>query len=181
MKLINKYRKLRFLLFFTLLPIFIGKKIIFRRKLGSFIGHGFYFYIEDGRCIIGEAFYAKSSLNITLAGGIIEIGDNVFFNHDVSLNCHLKIRIGDNVLLGEGVKLYDHNHCFKKPTLISSQGFKNAPIVIEDNVWIGSNVIILKGVTIGKNSVISAGSIVRSSIPADSIYINNQVSEINRD
>lgn len=55
------------------------------------------------------------------------------------------------------------------------ESFSKGKIIIEDDVWIGSNVIILSGVTIGKGSVIGAGSVVRKSVPPYSIYVDNKV------
>jgi acetyltransferase-like isoleucine patch superfamily enzyme len=56
---------------------------------------------------------------------------------------------------------------------ITGNEYENKPIVIEDNVWIGCNVIILKGVTIGAGSIVAAGSIVTKNVPADSIVAGN--------
>lgn len=55
----------------------------------------------------------------------------------------------------------------------SNEGTKAAPIVIEDDVWIGAHSIILKGVTIGARSIIGAGSIVTKSVPADCVAAGN--------
>lgn len=55
----------------------------------------------------------------------------------------------------------------------SNEGTKSAPVVIEDDVWVGAHCIILKGVTIGARSVIGAGSVVTKSIPADCVAAGN--------
>lgn len=86
----------------------------------------------------------------------IKIGDNVFFNNDVSLNVLESLRIGNNTMFGENVKVYDHDHVFQdvnKP--FSKQGYTKKGITIGSNVWVGANVLILKGVSIGDNSVIA--------------------------
>ena len=80
-----------------------------------------------------------------------------------------KITIGNNCLFGENVKIYDHDHIFNRQTAINKQGFKCKEIKIGNNVWIGSNCTILKGVTIGDNSVIGAWTIVRSDIPSETV------------
>jgi acetyltransferase-like isoleucine patch superfamily enzyme len=54
------------------------------------------------------------------------------------------------------------------------QGFECSPVVIGDNCWIGSNVIILKGVSIGNNSVIGAGTVIAKNIPPNSVVIDRQ-------
>lgn len=97
-----------------------------------------------------------------------------FFNNNCSINCLESITIGKDCLFGESVKLYDHNHIFSSiDEPISSQGFKTKPIVIGNNVWIGSNCIILKGVTIGDNVVVGANCLIYKDIPSNSIVKNN--------
>ena len=103
-------------------------------------------------------------------GGNVVIGDHTFFNHNCSLNAHEKIQIGNHCIIGENVKMYDHNHSFSnvdKP--IYQQGFRTAPIIIGDNCWIGSDVTILKGVTIGDNVVIGAGCLIKEDIPSNMV------------
>ena len=65
-----------------------------------------------------------------------------------------------------------------KDKLIKSEGFKSDEILIGNNCWIGSNVIILKSVSIGDNSVISAGEIVRKSVPSNSILKDGVITNI---
>ncbi|MBO7439012.1 MAG: acyltransferase [Bacteroidales bacterium] len=106
---------------------------------------------------------------------VVEIGKNVHFNNYCSLNALCKIKIGDNTIIGENVKMYDHNHKYKdNKLLIVNQGFTCGPIIIGNNCWIGSNVTILKGVTIGDNCVIGAGCIVFKDIPSNTLLINKQ-------
>lgn len=81
-----------------------------------------------------------------------------------------RIIIGNNVLIAAGVKMITRKHNFGDIDLpISVQGYNHAPITIEDNVWIGFNVVVLPGVSIGRNSIIGAGAVVTRSIPANSI------------
>ena len=62
--------------------------------------------------------------------------------------------------------MYDHNHCYKDANLpIKYQGYTEAPIIIGKHCWIASNVVILKGVTIGDNCVIGAGCVVYKDVP----------------
>jgi len=96
-------------------------------------------------------------------------------NSGGSIVCRYSISIGDNVIIGENVHLYDHNHCFKdllKP--ISQQGYKYGEIMIGNNVWLCSNVIILPNVHIGDNCVIGAGCIISDNVPSNSIVRVNQ-------
>ena len=107
--------------------------------------------------------------------GIINIGDNVFFNHYCSVYALNKIEIGDGTIFGENVKIYDHNHVYAdKQIPIKHQGYVSAPISIGKHCWIGSNVTILKGVTIGDNCVIGAGCVIYKDVSSNSIVINRQ-------
>lgn len=102
-------------------------------------------------------------------------GDNVFVNKNSSFTVRSKIAIGNNVLIGENVRFFDHNHRFRdEDELILNQGYSISDIVVEDNVWIGSNVVILKGVTIGTGSVIGAGCIFYKDIPKNTLVKNQQ-------
>ncbi|MDB5023996.1 MAG: hypothetical protein JWP78_1751 [Mucilaginibacter sp.] len=107
--------------------------------------------------------------------GKLKIGKNVFFNNYCSINCLGEINIGDNTIIGEGVKLYDHNHEYKKGTQIKihADRFTTSPVSIGENCWIGSNVTILKGVNIGNNVIIGANNLIYKSVPSNSIVKAN--------
>lgn len=97
-----------------------------------------------------------------------------FFNNFCSINAMLSVTIGDDCIFGENVKIYDHNHCYQdRSKSISKQGFSTAAIQIGRNCWIGSQVTILKGVTIGDNSIIGAGVVVYQDVPENSIILSN--------
>lgn len=110
----------------------------------------------------------------------IVIGKHVFFNNNCSINSRCKVIIKDNVIMGEGVKIYDHNHRFNRMDIpIVKQGFSCKPVIIGENCWIGSNVTILKGVEIGNNSVIGAGTVLRKSVPDNVIVTSKEQLDIN--
>ena len=75
-------------------------------------------------------------------------------------------------MFGPGVRIFDNNHRFSKEKGASSD-LTTGEIVIGDNCWIASNVIILKGVHIGSNCVIGAGCIVNQDIPSGSLVKNS--------
>lgn len=113
--------------------------------------------------------------------GRLIIGNNTFFNNDCSINVMNELTIGNNCLFGENVKIYDHNHIFKNENqLIRSQGYKSDKIRIGNNCWICSNVIILKGVTIGDNCVIGAGCIIKEDVDNNCIVQNINNIEIEK-
>jgi acetyltransferase-like isoleucine patch superfamily enzyme len=94
-------------------------------------------------------------------GAEIRIGDNCGFS-GVRIRADLNVIIGNNVRCGANVLISDTDAHTEDP-----RAGKNAPVVIDENVWLGMNVMVLKGVHIGKNSVIGAGSVVTRDIPAN--------------
>ncbi|SEJ20845.1 maltose O-acetyltransferase [Propionispira arboris] len=118
-----------------------------------------------------------------------DYGKNIFIGNNgiINMNCTFvdcnKIEIGNNVLIASNVQIYTATHPVNaKERLVdgwkenSGQAFFRTyalPVKIEDNVWIGGGTIILPGVTIGKNSVIGAGSIVTKNIPANCVAVGN--------
>lgn len=119
----------------------------------------------------------RQRLNIEMFDkGKLRIGRNVFFNNDVSINVMEEVRIGEATLIGENVKIYDHDHKFDmNEGDYHEQGFSSSPVVIGRNVWIGANCLILKGVNIGDNAVISGGSVVVKDVPKGTVYYNKIV------
>jgi acetyltransferase-like isoleucine patch superfamily enzyme len=99
----------------------------------------------------------------------LKISGNAFLNTNSTLNCFHRIEIGNGVCISDNVEIQDSDNHF----INEQKGEMSAPIVIEDNVWIGKNVIILKGVTIGHNSVIGAGAVVTKNVPNHSVAAGN--------
>lgn len=115
-----------------------------------------------------------------LPNAVLEIGNKTYINHNSEIRCREHISIGDNVSIAYNVliqdsdyhTMYDENGNEKPQTL---------PIVIEDNVWVGANAIILKGVTLGKGCVVAAGSVITKSIPANALVGGNPARIIKQD
>ncbi|MDY3521214.1 acyltransferase [Riemerella anatipestifer] len=107
-------------------------------------------------------------------GARLNIGKDTYITR-ATISCLEEITIGENCILGEGLKIFDHNHSYtQEPFSVSKTEFNTAPIKIGNNVWTGANCIILKGVTIGDNVIIGAGCTIYKDIPANSIVINKQ-------
>jgi acetyltransferase-like isoleucine patch superfamily enzyme len=132
---------------------------------------------ETSQIIVGYDFsHRKYSILRVFRCGVLEIGDRVFINSFSSINCFEKIKIGNDTIIGEGVKIYDHNHAyqFHDGIKVEKNEFTTAPVIIGKNCWIGSNVTILKGVIIGDNVIIGAGCLIHKSIPSNTIVKLNQ-------
>ena len=119
----------------------------------------------------------RAGVKIRINGGCLYIGNNAGFNNYCCINCMDNITIGDNVIIGQGVMFYDHDHDYKKGGIIRDNGFKTETIRIGNNVWIGSNCMILRGADIGDGCVIAAGSIVMGKIQQNTLVYNERTLE----
>jgi len=109
------------------------------------------------------------------SGARITIGDGTWINNGFSAIAeHTSITIGQRVLIGANVEILDSDfHGIRVVDRNVSRSDWARPVVIEDDVFIGSNARVLKGVTIGRGAVIANSSIVVSDIPADSVAGGN--------
>jgi acetyltransferase-like isoleucine patch superfamily enzyme len=84
------------------------------------------------------------------------------------------VTIGNDVRIAQNVTVSGLNHNYTDLNLpIHAQGVSTAEIVIEDETWIGANVVVVAGVTIGKHSIVAAGSVVTKSVPPYSVVVGN--------
>lgn len=120
-------------------------------------------------CIIEHHVFFKHD-GAYSSGKSIIIGNNVFIGHSCEFNIRKKITVGNNTLIASGSKFIDHDHGIDMGEPIRMQQGPEAEIVLEEDVWIGANAIVLKGVTIGKGAVVAAGAIVNKSIPPCEIW-----------
>ena len=126
---------------------------------------------DKGRIIIGEKNEIRPNTEITARAGLVRIGDNCFINRNCMVVAHGKIEIGQKVTIGPGTCIYDHDHD-------RNGGYDVSNIIIEDNVWIGAGCTILKGVRVGENSIIGAGTVISKDIPADVMVIQKKQTTI---
>ncbi|MEW2514040.1 sugar O-acetyltransferase [Streptomyces sp. NPDC046870] len=103
-------------------------------------------------------------------GSNVHIGDDFFGNVNLTFVDDVEIRIGDGVMIAPSVTLTTTGHPVH-PARRADFGRFSEPIVIEDKVWIGSNVVVLPGVRIGYGSVIGAGSVVSRDIPPMTVAV----------
>lgn len=108
-------------------------------------------------------------------GAGLTMGDHSSIGPHGYIGCSGKITIGSNVMFGPKCSLFAENHVFSDTdSTIKSQGVKQKGITIEDDCWIGSNVVILDGVTVGKGSVIGAGTLVTKDVPPGSVIMDRR-------
>jgi acetyltransferase-like isoleucine patch superfamily enzyme len=108
--------------------------------------------------------------------GNISLGDDVYIGpRAMFISSDSTITIGNKVMFGPGVTISTGDHNISRPGVFIKDNLvkdpeNDLPVVIEDDVWIGSNVIILKGITIRRGSVVAAGSLVTKNVPPYCIY-----------
>jgi acetyltransferase-like isoleucine patch superfamily enzyme len=152
-RIINEiYRWLEMLL--SLFPGFIGfklRRVLYKKSLkscGSNFSIGVFSRIQQPQAII--------------------VGDNVSFNDGAWIAANDnggEVSIGNNTIVGPRVILHSGNHVYKDKSIpVWKQGYQFKPIVIKEDVWLGSNVTVLQGVTIRKGAIVAAGSIVTKDV-----------------
>ena len=175
------------------------KKIIFallemkaKQKLNKFVKLGSGSQVSHRRLTVKEGCTVNIGENSLIEGRIIfdkenatvKIGSRTYIGNSL-LVCASSITVGDDILMAWGITIVDHNShsvfwCERKDDVISwIHGRKDwshvvcAPVTIGNKAWIGFNVIILKGVTIGEGAVVAAGSVVTKDVPPYTIVAGN--------
>lgn len=145
------------------------------------------YMFNNGECHFGTGLIFNSSLSSNLVGiykpctisiqknALLKIGDHSGFS-GVSIYCSKKIIIGSNLTCGGNASIWDtdfHPLDFVARRTHETSKINSAPIIIGDDVFIGANSTILKGVTIGDKAIIGAGSVVTKDIPSMEIWGGN--------
>jgi maltose O-acetyltransferase len=132
-----------------------GDEAVLRELLGS-LGPGSY---------IRPPFFCDYGYNLTL-------GDDVFMNFNCVVLDVVPVTVGDRVQMASAVQLLAADHPLDPVERASGREF-GRPITIEDDVWLGGGAIVCPGVTIGRASVIGAGSVVTKDIPPGVVAVGN--------
>ena len=128
--------------------------------------------LRDGRLEIGANTLFEPNVWITVGDEAkVRIGEGTFLNIAVMVAAADLVEIGSHCMLANGCFVTDANHRFDDPdTPVPWQGFDSkGPTRIGDNVWMGANVVVTSGVTIGERCVIGANSVVTQDVPPFSI------------
>ena len=122
----------------------------------------------NGKILIGDNVSTLRMCRLSaIDQGVIQIGNNCYFNYNCLIVSRGEIIIGDHCVFGPNVFLYDHDHRFGVNGI--EEGYKVGKIHIGSNCWIGAGVIILRGTVIGDNCIIGAGTVVSGNIPGNSV------------
>jgi len=164
--------------------LFVGKNVNLKHKnlitFGKSIQIGDNVEInalsKNGVTIGNNVSILRNSI-IECTGVIRDLGEGLTIGNNVGIaqNCFIQVRgqvvIGNNVIFGPGVSVFSETHNFSDSNrFINEQGETRKGVIIEDGVWIASNATILDGVTIGRNSIVAAGSVVNTSVPENTIF-----------
>jgi len=126
--------------------------------------------VFGNKVTIGKYSVIRAS---TLWGGIpgegLKVGSNSNIGPFGYIFCSGYVEIGSNVLIGPRVSIFAENHNFEGKSVIKELGVTRSFVKIEDDCWIASNSTILAGVTVGRGSVVAAGSVVTKDVPAYSV------------
>jgi acetyltransferase-like isoleucine patch superfamily enzyme len=122
--------------------------------------------VNEGTLTVGERVRLVSTVAtlelVTLPGGHLEIGDNVFINFGSSLVASAHVKIGQDCLIGTHVSIMDCDFHRVEDKAWDTTG---RPVVIEDRAWLGNRSMVLRGVTVGHDAVVAAGSVVTRDVP----------------
>lgn len=147
-------------------------------------------FLGDGVVICEEQYGSDNAGNVVLgdrvqmyrdvfvetgAGGGVTIGDDTHIQPRCQFaGFHSEIRIGSRVDIAPNCAFYPYDHKIEPGVPIRQQALSSkGPIVIGDDVWLGTGVIVLSGVTIGEGAVIGAGSVVTKDIPAGAVAVGS--------
>ncbi len=122
------------------------------------------------RCILEQGIHFKFD-GPWKPGPSIIVGDGTFIGTGCEFNCHAEIAIGNLCMIAAGCRFVDTDHGFAERSrpMMHQKGTKG-PIQIADDVWVGANAVILKGVTIGRGAIVGAGAVVTKSVPEFEIW-----------
>ena len=98
--------------------------------------------------------------------GGVRLGDRVEINNFSIVNGTGGVDIGEDTLVGPGVRIISYQHQYVRGATIRSQPVEARPIRIGRDVWLGANAIVLAGISIGDGAVVAAGAVVREDVPA---------------
>jgi acetyltransferase-like isoleucine patch superfamily enzyme len=115
----------------------------------------------------GVSIRRGSRIEVVRDGGAIVIGDGTSIQFDFHCGAANQVVIGKDVLIAGRVYISDHDHVFDHRDLPPRlcRDLVSSPVVIEDGVWLGEGCVVLKGVRIGRRSVVGANAVVTKSVP----------------
>ena len=132
--------------------------------------------LENSSLVInGNAFIEYGADIVLNKNSVMYVNDNLYLNCRATIRCYKTIKIGRDVLIGNDLDMRDGDGHILNGVL------KNKEVVIEDHVWVGHNVRILKGVTLYKDCFIGAGSLVTKNVPEKCMALGYPAEVVKKD
>lgn len=125
-----------------------------------------------GKFILGRTECRPNAYFACKKGAKLRLGDNVFVNRNTIMVCHKEISVGDGTAIGPNVCIFDHDHRYG-PDGFKTKEFKDGTVRIGKNVWIGAGAVILRDTDIGDNCIIGAGTVVKGTVPANTMIVSD--------
>ncbi|MDU9048762.1 MAG: acyltransferase [Candidatus Electrothrix sp. Rat3] len=156
----------------------------FLRYLPEGYHHPKFSIFNTARSFIGRKLFLSCGRNVSIhrnahfgTGRRLSVGSGSHLGVNCWINAKGSVTLGENVIMGPDVIILTGKHSFDNPGLsIKEQPMEYAPVVIEDDVWLGARVVVLPGCTIAKGSVIGANSVVSKDIPPYSVAVGSPIS-----
>jgi len=127
---------------------------------------------DGGALTIGAGTEIGANAMIAAQGGVITIGANSYIGVGAIIIAKQSLEIGEDALLSQYVSIRDHDHRFDDGALpYRQQGFTVQPVSIGRNVWLGAKVSVMRGITIGDNSVVGANAVVTHDVARDTVSV----------
>lgn len=139
-------------------PVFLGRRVKLECRR------------HFGRIVVGRWVHLGDGTVLRAHEGTLRIGDKCVFGQHNTVNCHLDVSIGSDVIVADWVYIGDFDHRTDLTSIpIRAQGLVKSPVTIDDDVWLGVKSTILRGSHVGRGCVIAANSVVRGEVPEFSI------------
>ena len=156
-----------------------GKLYLSRNQRGTKDAHSILIMQKNSNLIMNGNFSFAYGADIRLFdNATLVLGKDSYINTNVLIRCMNRIEIGDNCAISYNVTIFDDD--FHEIIYENKRNNTKKDVIIGDNVWVGANVTILKGVHIGNNAVIGAGSVVTKDIPANVLACGNPAKVIDK-
>ena len=140
--------------------VFLGRNVTLEARRGY------------GRLILGRWVHIGSGNSIRCHEGTIRVGDKCVFGKDNTVNGYLDIEFGAATIVADWVYVCDFDHVFSDVTVpIKDQGIVKSPVRVGPDVWLGTKVTVLRGITIGQGCVVAANAVVNRDLPAYSVAV----------
>jgi len=127
---------------------------------------------DGGRIVLGDRVSISKGAVLVAKRGRLLVGPDGFIGEGAVLVARELLEVGADALIAEHVTVRDQDHGMRDPDRpMRSQEYTTAPIVIGDDVWLGSKSVVLKGVSIGRGAVVGAGAVVTRSLPSGVVAV----------